>query len=675
MEERLIQCYPNFRLLARHIRLLPLTARSLLIKCCQGMYDCSEKGRDSNLQRLVEQHPVVPITPRRSNDGIQWVPLYQVFQYSECSPEDPLIAGIMLDILRSSPLPRHMVEEAVAKSWSTEIRLAESRRSGQCDFSPYFFDTGHYHIHPLLPENPDAVNYIRSRFLAFRESIIQNQPVFYPSSSKKWMSRSTVRAYEADYLCAENVYGIEFSQEDWQRLYHETGVKIGGTSELRQRWYPSNHKPRTYFAQGGCHYASSRYLQDFCNRLCDLFPPTQKKAKVTPSRLTIPFTEPPSHFRVYDFSSFTSNLAEYVNFFDPMIAFFGGIRIRLFDENQGVVDYDLGQLLAEYQESCLRDPELSYERVPGYGESNVQSHGIGSFLGIYGNLATATLIHYILMVLVCSNPENLNVAGDDGAVPENEESAPQIGCVWTVIGDIAIDKTSLTKDPGCVHLKRPLFEDGISLVSIFIANVPSVSKLSCYLYGRAVDPRYSFDLQPEDHSPYHRVSVIGKDLIRFLMSCHKRGVYSDDVLSIYSGWCRLIEKVLGFYPIACSGRYHWPIDPSSYDFLKTSPFEALWYFLPPRDFTKRGYVDEVSLVGLTPGDEFESNSSAHFRILVTLGFLERLEVLEWVESNDVISKLEMEIYDDTPYVYRYCVLRPIPPPFASVVLVDIVTEP
>jgi hypothetical protein len=232
---------------------------------------------------------------------------------------------------------------------------------------------------------------------------------------------------------------------------------------MRQKWYPSGPKPRTYFAMGGKAYANARFLQDFFTDLTNVFPSTNHIQRLEPYRLRLEVNEDDQpHYLIYDLSSFTSNMQAQRSFCRSLAEFFKGVEVEVFDEHYGRYLADLGEMLEDYNEHCVDYPLLNQERVPDDVRTvdGDYHHGAASMLGIYGNLMTCTVAHFMIVSLSVENPyEEDNTAGDDGMILFFLLTYYSVLIAISLVGVFAIDKTFRSDEPGAIALKRPVYED------------------------------------------------------------------------------------------------------------------------------------------------------------------------------------------------------------------------
>lgn len=224
---------PQFRLLTTAIEEIPLKARSLLIKQCQAQYDVPEVNPvpTPTIIYLLESHPPVVFNYR---SALTIVKLRDFFRHFGTSVEDPVQSALILDFLRGLPVSTLDRNSFRRDGWVKEIKLGWDRKTPQVNFRPFFFQSSDP-IHPLLPHNITNLFRIRNKLRGFRDRLVRDSPRWFPRATHKNMSRSTRRSYEENFpgSMLDNSAIPIFGQDDWQRVYHETGDTAVGNSNER----------------------------------------------------------------------------------------------------------------------------------------------------------------------------------------------------------------------------------------------------------------------------------------------------------------------------------------------------------------------------------------------------------------------------------------------------------
>jgi len=642
-------CYPSFRDAAFVFEQLTLKQRALLIKTCQAQ---RVPRPNSTLHNLTAEKITI-MTTRTNKHAIRTIHLHDVFSYINKTPEDPCVSAILLDLLRCCPASTIDYSAFVNDGWTKEIILSETPNRETFSFD-YFFDLTYPHpFYHLVPDNQVARAQINRRFHVLKKIYLERKVQMYPRATHKNMSRETRREYERS--TKDNLEGIPiFGQDDWQRHYHKTGEQLGGSIEMRQKWYPSNAKPRTYFAQGGTAYTHSRFLQDFFTTLVNAFPSTHHETRLQPYRLRFGDPTFEGHFLVYDLSSFTSNMVAQRDFCDSLARFFLGVEVEIFDEHYGLLTVDMGEMLLDYNEYCVFDPVLNQERVPDYlrTQSEPYPHARASMLGIYGNLMTCTVSHFLIVANTVEDPFSQdNTAGDDGLILFFLFTYFSVLIAISLVGVYAVDKTFRSDEDGSICLKRPLYEvDNYPIKDLALKDnivPPNFAVSVCYLLDENVDPRYTVFYGSAGRLD-ERISVVGKDMFRFLNSAFEMNYSNPFLLEVFDGYCRLVRALTGHYPVAGgrveSREYFWPVRPSEYAFLVHDPYLVYAWITSPyvMSFPEMEDVDYESIAPLKfAGDVGVCNSCPWLRLMETLGYVEKEERRVVKVGDEVVTYLYM----------------------------------
>lgn len=666
MESLAVLIYPSYAHVIQRSSLLPLSSKSLIVKACQAQKWPSD--REDTLYKLMALHSDVPILSSNISTTeyvklLDWAYEMDIVE----AITDPLESCIILDIMRALPLPSWEIQEAKLASWCKEIVLAEGiRRPSNIQWRLFFNDEDPtIPIADDLPPNPGTLRSIRRVFKQLREHYTSKMQEMWPRATHKNMSRDTRREYELS--SREDISDVPiFGQDDWARYYESTGIPLPGACEIRQKWYPSGVKPRTYFAMGGTAYRPCRHLQDFFTSIVNLFAPTHHVHRLRPQRLVIDpdIGKGPRHFFIYDLINFTSNMAEQRYFVRELGVFLQGVEVMVMDEREGPVCKDLGEMILEYEEFCVSEPLLTYERFDQERRDSVP-HGVASLLGIFGNLMTCTLSHFLIISPVTDGLFSTNIAGDDGIVPQDEFDTLSTNNAICHVGDYAPEKCFRGDEDSPICLKRPFREQlpGCHLLDNLMP--PPIALAAAYLNPYIQDPRYSSH-GLADISKGRRISTLGKDLLRFLEKAHRIG-YSDierldDVLE---GFRRAVVRLAGVNVHGPSTSPIWPCQPT----LCNGASPQLILLLYSRDIPSYIPVhqdtdpaEEQKLI--FEGDEVLANTSKRIRLLERLGYLtiqdEFVDVVTYQMRFDYWHSIFVLKLVYPPKVFRITVVKDIP---------------
>jgi len=644
--------YPKFDFIIRIIMGMSISQRSLMINVAQSQ-SVPESG--TLYERIISSPPffIHGLSERYRLQSL----LDNTFFCQALT--SPVGSSIIIDLLRSTPYSKSDVTDIMTLSVTKEIATLSRYPKGYSSFNwRVFFDPDLFgsQLHPSIPSNPLMAQFIHFRLRKFFKSV--EGRLLFPRASHKNMSRDTRNYVDMD-LSNVPIFG----QDDWCRYYHESGVMAEGMCEMRQKWYPSQAKPRVYYAMGGSAYRRSRYIQTLALQLCDILEPTNRFSKLFPDRLS---ASPDDSFLIYDLSSFTSNLEEMRYFFEQLAIFVQGIHCTVWDEIDGPIECDLGDLFSDYSEFCVFFPEVSLERF-NFGTTY---HHKASMLGIYGNLAFATVTHYLAMALLYDSTSYINVAGDD-AIANLSKASMDPRIIIEEIGDVEWSKTYNTElDSSVVCLKRPLIRgyDYLHLGDTVIS--PNLALLRA-LFCDDNDPRYSF--YHDYLSDNQKISIAGSELVRFLRHVTKRisNLSDQDYVWAKDVYFGVRRMVFGGYPKTgwkpCGDPITFPVFPDSLDDFCTIDNFILYNFaIHYKDIVTLPVCEYIPVdisQDWVSGTEFRANASQLLGCLSRLGYISMEKVVQQFYHQDGYDQYERMLnhnYADCPPVYTITVLCDVP---------------
>jgi hypothetical protein len=240
---------------------------------------------------------------------------------------------------------------------------------------------------------------------------------------------------------------------------------------MKQRWYPSQLLPRTYFSWSGTDIAVAGYLRNFFNDLGDCFAPTHRHKRVQPDWLQ---SESLSHmgFLFYDLTSFTSWFHEQEPFLRSVANRFRNVTVYLVGEDLTLSQHDLGSLIDGYTDHTSSFSKFVVNAsLIGSDAGDVEyTHQCAGFLGIPGNLITCTIPHGLALASLFADPHELQVPGDDvgAAFSSLNDARDKMLCAST-LGVLQFDKVYRQPEL-CIYLKRLVLDLGnrISLAPMLI---------------------------------------------------------------------------------------------------------------------------------------------------------------------------------------------------------------
>jgi len=342
-------------------------------------------------------------------------------------------------------------------------------------------------LHPQLQDmNPRLRRLLESGFQGIKNTVSRATHFILPAyNSKKNVGRQTQRNYHYT-LSGEHVEPEFWSITtlDLLTLYFKTGYKITGPLEVRQAWFFNDLKPRTYYCLGGTSFWDGLYIQDLANFFCKILPSTNPFSRFTVSRVgTIGYDQ---LLITYDYTSFTTSLAELKFFIFWLSTHFRGTPMEILDVRLGLVRLDVGQLLYDYNEAVNNYQAFSLERFFQECEDVIFFQGRSGSLGVKGNIVFSTFLHGMALGDITGTPDSDCCVGDDALVGLWRSLFQLfISCVNN-LGDINPDKFISISRPSmdCPNaaretfkfLKRPIFLDAMGSPNLGVLDFfPSIA--------------------------------------------------------------------------------------------------------------------------------------------------------------------------------------------------------
>lgn len=298
----------------------------------------------------------------------------------------------------------------------------------------------------------------------------ERKHLYFPAYSKQ-----KNLAYNTQINFLQAVYGKDTGDRSVTslqllRLYAREGVRISGWMEMRIVWFFNDLKPRVYYTNGGDSFFCSLYIQQIANEIVKLLPSTNPATRFSVSRIG-PVTGD-QVLITYDYSSFTSSLAELKYFLFWLANQFDGTFLSVYDPFQGVRELDMGQYIREYNTYANQYMEFSVERFDR--KSDTFFMGLSGALGIKGNIVFSTALHGIALADITKTPDNDCCVGDDALTSIFRDFLPLFVDRVNALGHINIDKFNVilptSLDPlrksSFKFLKRPLDLDGNDFPSL-----------------------------------------------------------------------------------------------------------------------------------------------------------------------------------------------------------------
>jgi len=368
---------------------------------------------------------------------------------------NPVYSGAVIAVSLWAQRSSDEMEEASIASFVKEIEAMDQDNwaDPDVDFAAFFGDYTRP-IHPLVAPNRNMARYVHRSMTDFlhrftRESII------YPSLSRKLLPTFT-RAELSNYLQQLILEPAEYATPaSLEYLYLQHGITMTGPCEMGQRWQLSQLTPRTFYVAGPDAFNRSRLMKDFFNGMVDSLEPSERRNRVNVRRLHLPLSK---EAIFYDLTSFTSNMALQRHFLGYLAEYVSGMEVRVYNpelEDGEFEHYLLSDLIHQYNELNV-EPE--YHLPTRFTETYNWIHGVAGFLGVFGNIASATFIHAAILLQLCILPSECGVAGDDAVVAMYPDEMDDFWTLVPLLGILHPEKIYETPEPA-LYLKRGTFRD------------------------------------------------------------------------------------------------------------------------------------------------------------------------------------------------------------------------
>lgn len=395
---------------------LPIQHRKALLDACRIQ---APIWKNSTLSiSFAQLEPVFIFPEHSSGEGVVIIYPSHLASYFENIWPFPLLCSLLSYFVRAEgTIHKEQFLEEKAKSLDKELAAALHYESipQRLDYSGLFGVT-QTHLHPQLPGRigwrltqlfQSGVQHIAQRF-----SSISTRPLFPSYNSRKNVSYSTCRAYyEAVGDSTVDDCPTDVTTLDLLKLYYHTGTEVSGVIEMRQAWFFNDLKPRTYYCLGGNDFFHGMYIQEVANLFCNILPSTNPFTRFAVSRIgSLSYDE---LLITYDYSSFTTSLAELKYFMFWLAEYCPDVVLPCLDVFHGVRDVSLRAILRSYNTAVNHHQMFSLERFQQAEESILLRQGRSGSLGVKGNIVFSTTLHGLALADITGTPDDDCCVGDD----------------------------------------------------------------------------------------------------------------------------------------------------------------------------------------------------------------------------------------------------------------------
>lgn len=355
-----------------------------------------------------------------------------------------------------------MIADAIEKEMVIHTRPDREQRF---DYEG-LFRIGFHRSHPLHESElfiaPQFSLDFQERIHSWRDEI--QGSILYPQYGTKYIGR----------ICDNRLrflmdsYGFHnerrrLSTFDAMYTYYHTGKQTGGPCEVQYALKYSDVKPRVFYRNGTTSFWSSLYIHEPIDLIMRLFPHTDPRHRYNLRRIVIKSID--TLLMIYDYSCFTSNLAELKYFMMRLSEFCMDIYVYIWDPRDGLVKACLGDIIAEYTAVNCSKMEFDVGEIMESDSPIVRIANLAGLLGVYGNINGSIILHGLSLGHLCKHHSRCTCIGDDalGVFRKPKALSPQkyrhkVVFAINVIGDVAPSKTK-GWNPHASSLKRKFRTD------------------------------------------------------------------------------------------------------------------------------------------------------------------------------------------------------------------------
>jgi hypothetical protein len=309
--------------------------------------------------------------------------------------------------------------------------------------------------------------------------------LFIPEVSDKtvgWESRRQYLLHQR--IPLDRLSHLPITTADVARVYEEDGALSPGPVEVRYAFFFTDLKPRIYYALGPDAWYSSQYIWKVSDSLQRVFRTTDPATRYMAHRIN-PLESNQLLF-IFDYTSFTSNMAELKYFLYHLATFCEDVPVRILDLHSGITPTTLGAIIHSYNNSINVDHPFDLGPILGMKDDPlILCSRLSGLLGIFGNIVFSTTLAGINLMCLLGGEDEANTVGDDseGKVDEAPGRWKEVREGVTQIGDVEESKfeTFRYREPGNErqdswhYLKRPFKRNGNIVETGYMIDWPMIS--------------------------------------------------------------------------------------------------------------------------------------------------------------------------------------------------------
>lgn len=674
----------HFRLLVEMLPFCPIASRKVMMTVVQTG---TLPWQSSRMRHSLKEYENTYIYILRHGWNREVRSLLQILVDFQIVFSTPTLRAITSVYLRTVPIADDSDWRAVLESGKKkELGMTQTWKLPSIQF-PYLgnaLQASRYSMHASLPFTPHLNLEILDRLRRWKHNSFHS--ILLPKPSTKTMGEHSSNIFN-DFVyrhlhpsdrpkCARTTLDLE-------TFYMESGLKCGGPAEVRYAWTYNILKPRIYYAQGGDAYFGSRYITHPFNSLAKQFRCTSPQTRYSFSTFGY-FDGHDDVFMIYDYTCFTSALADFKVFVNDLGQFCMDQLVRIFDTHEGVKEIRLGQLFLMYNDACNLDPEFSIHRIEGLDKDHPRAivhHRVAGMLGVFGNIVGSTVLHGLVTLGIIGTEEQVNVVGDDAAIKfkRSEMGIAYVQEAINVIGSVAtekfevwdVDETTSEQSLGWHYVKRPITVRHNIIVPQWMPDFPIIARCLGIEDNQHTVPKGDFVTRRRllikqtcrlFDQMYQHKSLVNELDVECTLDLLRR-LYHKLCLPVYGSFprphlrktdtkCGAFPDTVLCIPVLCedSIRKGW------FSVLKERSTEAIVVRVPCVDLYTSLPEDMVA------GDTFVNRGSEILGLLWKIGILTKEKMFEDVLLTDeILRRLDFLIKGRIKSLYTYTVLKDYAP--------------
>lgn len=577
-----------------------------------------------------------------------------------------------------SPEPAQIIEEGIAKEL---LASQQGDRPQALNYS--FLDPDQDDpVHKGGPPSPNLSRIWNDGLRRLINSELSGYVVLYPYfNSKKNLGYQTQEALAISRDTSAYRAQYSYTARELLQHYMETGEKILGPMEVRWSWKLGDLKIRTYYCAGGTETFAGLFMHDLCILLYNILPSTNINLRFDTARVTVVPLNFDEVLITYDYSAFTTSLAELKYALHYLGERLKGIKVPALDLHSGIFMLDIGEYIQSYNDVVNCNSAFDLSRIVDDKFISILHQTRSGMLGAQGNIGLSTLLHGFSSAGYDDNLANKSVVGDDALIKAKVAKIQDIIRYAKSLVDIAASKFSMWFRPdyeedysleGFQYLKRPLQLNFAGVVeSGHLPDFPNVAA--------ALGHVDSFRKGVIVAVPFERCISFIKQYTRFLNYFEEHS--NECPKGLLRIILRTVRHVYRYFQIPSTGEIPGHVFkspmlegkqisffiPSCRDeVLSKGWLETLFtsykgeFSYIPKCVPKSNPIVAGYSAGL--GDSFECTPIRVQNILANLGYLEKEIIIEEIQLGEagVFAQVKSFLKHEGRVVVRFSVVRELP---------------